>query len=236
MNGDYANAGYYGYDEESIRKMYQGLFDAYETLIKNVGGELQTKVIDPIGSFWYAKEAQNTGDAIVNVINNDFSDALCTTYGQLTEYLEGVAKTWADYTQNTPVTNTVGNSSSKINSNRDAIKENLNNQFVGINSDDAVAYTEGLPGVKTEITNAISETYSKIKELAPFVGGQQEQAVLGLIQKLEESVTDMFSFVIDGTGSFSASNSDFKGIKKAMEDWTEEYKERARKAKEAMES
>ena len=235
MNGEYANSNYYGYDEESIKKMYQGLYDAYEALVSNVGGELQTDVINPIGDFWYAKEAQNTGDAIVNVINNEFTDALLTTYGQLTEYLEGVAKTWAEYTQNTPVTNTVGNSSTRIKVNRETIKENLDGKFVGINSEKATSYTEGLSGVKTKITSAISETYSKIRELAPFVGGQQEQAVLGLIKKLEDSVTDMFSFVIDGSGNFAGSNTDFKGIKKAMEDWTLEYQERARKAKEAME-
>ena len=235
MNGEYANSNYYGYDEDSIKRMYQGLYDAYEVLVKNVGGELQTEVINPIGDFWYAKEAQNTGDAIVNVINNEFTDALLTTYGQLTEYLEGVARTWAEYTQNSPVVNTVGNSSSRISVNRDTIKESLDGKFVGINSEKATSYTDGLTGVKEKITSAISETYSKIRELAPFVGGQQEQAVLGLIKKLEDSVTNMFSFVIDGSGSFSGSNADFKGIKQAMLDWTEEYKIRAENAKKAME-
>lgn len=230
----YGNSGYTGYNQADIQKLYQGLRDSYEALIANVGNTLQSEVLDPIGSFWYAVEAQKTGDSIVGVINGDFSKSIQKTYSEYTGYLEGVAKTWAEFTQNEAIPNNVGNSTAFFDVNREAIKEDYNDEFVGIDEVKAEEYVNNISNVKQRIADVIDETYVEIRKLNPFVGEAQEQATQQLIGKLQASVTDMFNFIIDGTGNFSSSDGEFKGIKDAMSGWAEEYKERARRAKEAM--
>lgn len=228
----------YGYDVEEISTMYKGLSEAYSDLINSVGGELQGRVIDPIGGFWYAKEAQETGDAVTKVINGEFTIAIRDTYNNVIGYLEGIAKNWAELTHNTPVSNPYGNATAGFQTNRDTIKETLNDKFVGINGPTASEYTSGLPAVSESIKAKISETYSKIRSLTPFIGGGQEEALQQLFQKLNNTVSDMFSFIIDGTtgenSTMKLDDTSFQGMKKAIEEWTAEYSERAKQAANAI--
>lgn len=230
----YGNSSYVGYDADAIKAMFTGLGEAYEQLIDAVGGDLQNQVINPIGEFWYSKEAQETGEAVTSVVNGQFTDAIRDTYDGIIGYLDGVAINWADLTHNAHVANTYGNATRRFDTRHDAIKEMLDNTFVGINEDKSLQYTQNLPAVKASIVEKIADTYSKIRNLTPFVGAGQEEALQKLFNKLNDTVNDMFSFIIDGSGNFKSDDVKFQGMKKAMEDWTTEYKERARRAAQAI--
>ena len=230
------NNGFIGYNTEELKKMFEGLVNCHKDIVTAVNSDLQTRLIDRMGEFWYSGEAKEVGDAVAEVINNDFNNAIKNTFNELISYLDSVCAQWIKDTHNDKYNDFDASYAKQVeenfNVNSDNVKTSLGGQ-AGIDENMAADYIQSLPGLKQLVINKMSSAYSAVNNFVPFLGGNQEQAVVELLNKLKGFVEDMFAFIIDGQGNFNV-DGDFRGMQGEIQSWLEIYGTRASSKATAM--
>lgn len=226
--------GLTGFNITDISELALGLPTTFDDLIEQTQKTIQEKLINPIGEFWFAPEAQEAVGRVDDFLNNEFAAHLQRIYDDLSHYMNQTANTWASYTGTDLSGISWGNCSRKYAINNDAIHATTiykGKECVGFGEEKYNEFIASLDSVKAELDEQITACQQAIRKLDPFVdkAGNQQAAVQNLFDQLHNLVKAAIDAIIDGGNGND-------GLKKLMLDANKEYEERGRAAAQAMNS
>lgn len=222
----YGNNGWTGFDIQTIKNLAgeQGVSAVLNELKEGVQKILQEQVIDKVAEFWYADEAQESTGKVVEIINGDVNKQIDDNYNSLVEIIQDATKYWQQATGNTDSIS-FNLSPKALATNNNSVQKTYKSgdgEYVGIDMPKSEDYIANIQQVKQQLTQKIYDSQAKLRQMTPFLGQGQEEAMQSVFTKLVDVIDEFLSSLIDGGGDTG------EGIKKLIQSFNEEYQERAK--------
>lgn len=182
-----------GFNPEIVYQSVNGVRNAYDGLIAQLGNRVQTEFVNEMGRVWACREAQDFFNMRFKGIVDDIISRVNTTFGSVVDTMNFAAQKWAMTTGSQY--NSVPFSPNMVSIDTSVILENING-VRGIDIGPASSVLDKLQVISSSITEYLDSAIKAVST-SGFVGGSQEEQLISSLSGIKTSCEQSFLEVLE---------------------------------------
>lgn len=175
-----------GFDPQLVKTSIGKVKNAYDSLISQIGTNMQNKFVNGMQDKWACKEAQeffkNAFKPTIDKLNSTTDE----TFKSVVEAMDSAADNWAKTTKSDYSKS--GFTPKNVKMNVDVIKENIKG-VRGVDVATATGVADKLKEIAREAGSALDNAKSAVNNCG-FVGGSQQENLISSLNKVKTSINN----------------------------------------------
>ena len=195
--------GVYGFDNNEIAQLRVKVSTSLTRLGEDVASKLQSEVLDPLMTNWFAPEAVTYLQSLQNTIQS-YKQPIVEIYNAYLQTLDSAIHYWGETTNyadakthqyqafsvaDCPLNVYVNNAKSE------------NGSQVGMVYSECMNIVNRLPQIRTEVNGAITSAQALLNETSALLGGTQAEEIKNLFTRIGTIINRLFDTLTDGEDS-----------------------------------